>query len=130
MPRRIPRELPAALIHARDRFERWRQQRPLGTRIPQHLWDLAVHMARDHGLCRTSEVLKLDYYSLKKRLSCSPSDPPTAPAFVELTPALLNAPPECLLELATPQGAHLRLQLKGYHPHDLIALTDRLWKGQ
>ena len=60
-------ELPVRLQGVQRRFERWRQSRTLGTRIPDSLWAAAAKMARSYGVNRTAKVLGLDYYSLKER---------------------------------------------------------------
>ena len=65
---RRARNIPASLSRGRDRFENWRGSREVRSRIPNHLWDLAVKLAVAHGLNRTASILKLDYYSLKKRV--------------------------------------------------------------
>lgn len=75
----MPHETPAALLDARDRFQAWCRSRRPGTRIPNHLWDLAVHMAQTFGLNRVSKFLKLDCVALKNRLISSESDSPVTP---------------------------------------------------
>ncbi len=117
------RQRPADLVRAQQRFQAWRTQRTPGTRIPQELWDLAVPLARTHGLSRTAATLRLDYYGLKKRLEAdSSSDQPNHPPFVELTPPLLLAR-QCHLELNNGSGVTLRIQLVGYDAADIEALA-------
>ena len=65
---RNSRQVRSPLMRAAERFAEWRQTRELGTRIPEGLWKLAVKLASTHGVCRTSSMLRLDYYSLKRRL--------------------------------------------------------------
>ena len=57
------------------RFDRWRKTRKRCTPIPDTLWSSAVELAREHGLHRTARTLRLNYYSLKKRLRLVPSAP-------------------------------------------------------
>jgi len=85
------RRAPAVdLSRAALRFEQWRQGRVTGSRIPAGLWKLALNVAGRHGVARTAAALRLDYYSLKKRLVARPSPagdteyPSPPPAFVEL----------------------------------------------
>lgn len=70
-------ELPARLEGTRRRFERWRRSRQGRSPIPKPLWASAVKAARKYGLHRTAQTLRLDYYSLKKRVqaAASPSGP-------------------------------------------------------
>lgn len=84
------------------RFDRWRKER---------LWRAAVESANQHGVCRTAQVLHLDYYKLR-RLVGSPSstkragDPGTHPGpFVELVaPPAATGTLECMIELEGPRG--------------------------
>ena len=62
---------PARLEGTRRRFERWRATREGRTRIPEALWASAVKVAGKYGVCRTSRALRLDYYSLKKRVEAT-----------------------------------------------------------
>ncbi|MDA8119004.1 MAG: hypothetical protein M0Z85_02925, partial [Gammaproteobacteria bacterium] len=38
-------------------FQRWRESRPRGARIPKALWAAAVEMAREVGVAQTVRVL-------------------------------------------------------------------------
>ncbi len=49
------------------RFDLWRKTRKRCSPIPETLWSSAVELAREHGLHRTAQTLRLNYYSLKKR---------------------------------------------------------------
>ena len=120
-------ELPKDLAQARSRFEAWRQQRQGDRRIPQPLWALAVRLVRQHGLSRTATALRLDYYSLKKRVEATAQQPPSpSPAFVEL-PAPLVVSKQALFELDNGAGATMRVQLVGYDAADIEALARGFW---
>ena len=77
MAGRRHRDIPAPLARGRDRFGVWRRTREVGARIPDELWTLSD----EHGLSRTASVLKLDYYSLKKRVAAKSSDSISGPPF-------------------------------------------------
>ncbi len=125
MARHVREELPEDLLHARNRFQAWRSQRRRG-RIPQELWQLAVHLVSRHGLSRTASVLRLDYYSLQKRVEAAASESPSrSPTFVEL-PSPLLAGKHCHFELDNHAGVTLRVQLVGYDTADLEALVRHL----
>jgi len=62
------RDLPARLEGLRRRFERWRRTRKVRARIPEPLWVSAVKLAGRYGIHRTAKALRVDYYSLKKRV--------------------------------------------------------------
>ena len=59
-------DLPARLEGVRGRFERWRQTRKVGTRIPEALWAAAVKMAGTYGVHRTAKTLRVNYYALNR----------------------------------------------------------------
>src|SRR6202030_1969510 len=97
-------ELPKDLLQARSRFQAWRQRGAGGRRTPPALWDLAVRLAKIHGVSRTALALGVNYHGLKKRteaaLSAAAGSQPPAngPAFVELAvPAVIGK--QCLFEL-------------------------------
>ena len=117
------------LSQAATRFERWRQRRVKGERIPEQLWTLATALAGCHGVSRTAGVLKLDYYALKERLteqpprSCAAGSPSLAPAFVELTPVPLPSPSPCEIEFSDAFGSTLRVRLPTGQVPDLVSLV-------
>lgn len=124
--------IPPPLRRAADRFSRWRDQHELGTRIPTQLWELAAELAANYGVSRTATALKLDYYSLKRRVS-DLGTPPVLPtvatdgsAFVELPASTLSAPAEYLIELENSQGDKMRILCKGMAP-DVVALSRGFW---
>ncbi len=122
-------ELPKDLAQARSQFQAWREKRQ-GGRIPQPLWDLAVHLVSQHGLSRTVTALGLDYYSLKKHVEAAGQQPPApSPAFVEL-PAPLVVSKQALFELDNGTGATMRVQLLGYDAADIEALARRFWDAE
>ena len=115
---------PESLARGRERFEAWRRSRKVGARIPDKLWSLAVKLAEAHSLSRTASALKVDYHSLKTRVSgrnCESSS--VAPAFIELSPPP-QAPSasECVIELEDGFGARMRVQLRGCEVPDLAVL--------
>jgi hypothetical protein len=123
-------ELPKDLLEARSRFEAWRQRRQGRDRIPPSLWALAVRLVRTHGLSRTATALRLDYYSLKKRVESADQQPPSpGPAFVEL-PAPLVVSKQALFELDNGAGATMRVQLLGYDVAEVEALARHFWNAQ
>ena len=134
MTGRMRRELPADLSQAAARFAQWRRRRELGTRIPEAFWDLARELAARYGVSRTATALKVGYYELKKQLAAQ--DSPSrdvdaaapAPAFVELTPSLLAAPSECLVEFEKKTGERMRVHVQGHHLPDLAALSRSFWE--
>jgi hypothetical protein len=124
------RSLPADLEQARSRFQAWRARRKIGTRIPRSLWALAVQLANVHGAARTATALRLDYYSLQKRVGAVTAQTrSSAPAFVEL-PSPVMVAKQCQVELDNGSGATMRVQLVGYDAADIEALARGFWNTQ
>jgi hypothetical protein len=90
---------------------------------------LAVRLVERHGLNRTARALKLDYYSLKKRVGQSPAPMPQGqPAFIELpAPVAIK---QCLCEISNRGGASMRLQLQGYDVADIDVLARCFGSGR
>jgi hypothetical protein len=81
-------------------------------------------LARTHGINRTARALRLDYYSLQKRVVAAARPGERVPEFVELLPGGLPASrPECLIEVEEPGGAKLRIHLQGGDFPDVAVLT-------
>ena len=78
---------------------------------------------------RTASVLKLDYYSLKKRVKDASSSR-TSSAFVELPAVPLSMMSECVIEWEDVAGARMRVQLKGQNTLDLLALSRSFWDAE
>jgi hypothetical protein len=90
-----------------------------------------VKLAVAHGLSRTSSALRLDYYTLKRRVdSTNSAAHPATPAFVELSPPPLATPRECVIEFADDSGATMRVHLRGGEVPDLVALSRSFWSGE
>ena len=116
------RDVPPELARARERFGSWRRTRQPKSRNPGAVVGMAVKLTSAHGLHRTAAVLRLDYYSLKKRVEATqgPQSSP-GPAFIELPPAV-TAGRECVMEFEDGAGVSLRVHLRGYDVADLVAV--------
>jgi hypothetical protein len=128
------RDVSVGLENVRRRFERWRETRRAGSRIPGSLWAAAVRMAGTCGLHRTARALRLDYYSLKERVeqqaTASPASTDGAAGipFLELAPSASLAPCDCTVEWEDAAGAKMRVHLKGTTMPDLAALGRSFWR--
>ena len=128
-------QVPPQLMRAAARFANWRRNRAIGARIPKALWASAVRLAGQFGISRTATCLKLDYYELKRHLeSVTPPAIQTSlakqtPAFVEWPASSLPTPAECVIELENAAGSKMRVQLKGSHTPDFVALSDAFWNA-
>ena len=126
------RAIPPRLEQARRRFERWRRTRKIGSRIPQALWATAVKLAEVYGIHPTARALRVNYYSLKKRMEEEASRSrkvvrASGATFVELAATAQTGMPECVLELEDVEGTKMRMQLRGIQASDLAVLSRSLW---
>jgi transposase-like protein len=123
----------------RRRFSEFRSTHAVRSRLPEELWAAAAKLARRDGIEATAQVLDVDRPSLQKwmnrfepRAEAKPRKPPrqrqpgrrehTTPAFVELLAGTTGAAASCLVEVESPRGAKLRLELKSIPTSDLAEL--------
>jgi hypothetical protein len=145
-----PPDIPHGMRRIYRRFAHWRSAHP-GVRlpIPRRLWKAAAKVAREHGVCRTAQVLRLEYGKLKQQVesaSAVAQEPgrsaaakvagrrsrraksaTPAPAFMELVGQSAIGLSECLIELEGPHGK-MRIQWKGTTAPDLAGLSRVLWE--
>lgn len=130
MARAMP-AVPAGMRRVYRRFERWRSSHTGRLPIPAPLWASAVELAREHGVCQTAQILRLEYGKLKRLVeSASPVGPPAPPqaAFLELMAPQPAGLSECHIELEGPRGK-VRIQWKGTTAPDLAGLSRALWES-
>ena len=121
-------QIPNEMRRAHGRFERYRKAHTGRRPIPEALWKMAAELAREHGIFRTAQVLRLDYSKLKARTAVlGAKRKATQPMFVELLSALPSGSPECVIELEGPRGK-MRIQWKGATAADLAGLSRVLWE--
>lgn len=98
--------------------------------MPAPLWEAAVSLARTHGLYPIAQALRLDYGSLKNRLSRPPEnagDDAGSAGFVELNPAQWlgrTEPGSVSVELWAVDGTKLIVRLPDKERLDLPALIE------
>jgi hypothetical protein len=126
------------------RFAEFRSTHPVRSRLPEELWAAAAKLARRDGVEATAQVLDVDRPSLQKwtdrfepgaqvktrkprRQRQAGKTESTASAFVELLAqtsgaTLHRGETGCLVEVESPQGAKLRLELKAISTSALAEL--------
>jgi hypothetical protein len=126
--------IPTGMRKVHGRFERWRRSHVGRLPIPERLWRAAAELASEHGVCRTAQVLRLEYGKLRRLADSAGSsrraaagETPRA-SFVELVPPPAGGGLECLIELEGPRGK-LRIQWKGTTAPDLASLSRSLWES-
>jgi hypothetical protein len=90
-----------------------------------------MQAAGRYGLHRTTKALRLDYYSLKKRVEDAATDREpdgeAAATFLELPTPVSAGASECIVELEDSGGAKMRMHLKGGAVPDVTALVRSFW---
>ena len=103
---------------------------------PEKLWSAAVELVQRDGIDATARALDVDKPSLRKwagrlnpaapqlsRRKPQPKQRANAlPAFVELLASGSGMTTSCLVEVESPRGAKLRLELKGIQTSELAEL--------
>lgn len=132
MTHRSISDLPPKLLQGRQLFEHWRSQQKTRCRLPEHLWSLAVELAKDYGFSKTAKTLRVEYNMLKKKsqsLKASSDQPAPIPAgaFLELRPNETPDQFECIIDCQRSLGQMIRIHLKGPQWPDVTGLCERLW---
>ena len=121
------------LADAAAALAEWRKTRPRSSRIPEDLWSRATELAERYGIAKVAVALKLDYKSLKHRLTArnAAEDARSAPvssSFVELDLGLPLAPPVCVLVLTDRAGRALRIELPQAASSHIAEVACSLWQ--
>jgi hypothetical protein len=91
-----------------------------------------VELAQEYGVCRTAQVLRLEYGKLKQLVAAAGpvgKAPKALPSFVEvMAPPVAAGFSECTVEMEGPRGK-MRIQWKGTTAPDLAGLSRALWEG-
>ena len=118
----------------RRRFSEWRSTHAVRSRLPEELWAAAVQLVQRDGIEATARALQIDKPSLRKwaerllpnreRAGKQPRKQKAkgVPAFVELLASGSRMATSCLVEVESPKGAKLRLELTGLEPRELVEL--------
>jgi hypothetical protein len=128
MASEIPVDL-TTVAPLRAEITHWRETRTYrGAPMPHSLWAAAVEVARRYGLAPTARALRIDYGSLKRRLTATgPSRELETPSFVDLGSAVrLGLGPSVITVDAT-DGRRLRVELVDVAGVDLCALVRAVW---
>jgi len=125
--------VPVEMRRVHGRFERWRNSHVGRQPIPERLWRAATDLAKEHGVCRTAEVLRLEYGKLRRLAESAggrrraSTTKASRTSFVELMAPPAMGGLECLIELEGRRGK-LRIQWKGTTAPDLASLSRTLWE--
>jgi hypothetical protein len=120
--------LPDRLAQGHRQFQQWRSHQKTRRRLPDHLWSLAVDLARQFGVGRTAKALRLDHTKLKAKCQNTPGRASDPLAFLELRPQ--RGPLECTVQCQRSADVQtIRLTLSGPDLPDLTELCQGLWRS-
>src|SRR5580692_7752137 len=120
-------KVPEAILQLQQQLDQWRGGQKGRAKLPESFWQAAVDLAKQYGVFRTAQPLRLDYTRLKQRLTgTAPQGKASRPAFVELVrpPADLEG---CVIEFESAQGAKMRVQWRSGTLPDWTKLL-RAWR--
>jgi hypothetical protein len=120
----------------RRRWAEWRSTHAVRSRLPEELWAAAVELVQRDGIDAMARALDVDKPRLRKWAGrLNPARPQPArrksqpkqkandlPAFVELLASGSGTARSCMVEVESPRGAKLRLELKGIQASELAEL--------
>jgi hypothetical protein len=130
MPRSASSQDIQQLEQLKKRFANWRYTRKSKTAIPDRLWNSAVKIAGQCGLCRTAKALRLNYYDLKKRIDAYADASSSSAAFIEWSPSPTGSVQECAIEYEKQNGEKMRIHMKGPNGVDLTALSNAFLRNE
>ena len=111
-----------------ERFEEWRKTRKRGTKIPEDLWAAAVKLADTYSLTEICQWLKVEFNHLKKRVEHNQAVmESSSEGFVELNLSHMISGHECVIEVERPDGARMRMSVKGVVDAGLIEAAKTFW---
>jgi hypothetical protein len=123
--------LPVEVDHLKQKVQEWRQTRKGSESTPDAIWDAAVPLAMEFGVCRIGRAVGLDYSWLRNKVArARRNGGAAAPAFLELPSGLMLPesmpkavasrahvpawPPAVgpVIEVSAPTGAQMRICLE------------------
>jgi hypothetical protein len=107
-----------ALASLRSQIQDWRRTRRIPEAMPIGIWEQAICLAKEFGVCRIARAVGLDYTALRKRTENVLTTGLVKPTFIQMPEALvtsepaLPALPGATIEITAADGARLRIQLE------------------
>jgi hypothetical protein len=123
-----PKAIERDLEEVRELFERWRENRKRGARIPAELWQSAVALFPRYSVNRISRALRLGYEGVRSRIENERDEGGKDFHFWELRLSELQGHiGECRLRAEDGAGRKVELELKSIAAGQLLQLLGGLW---
>jgi hypothetical protein len=142
MGKRNSQALPLEVDQLKLAVQSWRQTKKSATApMPAEMWELAIQLAKSHGVSRIAQAASLDYGWLRKKVVVSKAKSPVAtPIFLELPRAMEVAEPRlqeskqeveagchlgfgATIDLSTPGGARMRIHMEAGRDLDAAGIV-------
>jgi hypothetical protein len=108
-------------------FDRWRDTKKAGERIPESLWETAVGLTSHYSISQVSQRLRLNYMDLKRRVHSSSKQEFSCAEFIELNPAQVFPTGECIIEMHRGDGSTMKMSFRGGMGCDPVELAKAFW---
>jgi hypothetical protein len=116
------------LERVRGAFEKWRQTRRVGERIPESLWVKASDLTEYFSISQVSRWLRLSYTELKKRVHGPKPREQSGCEFVALDVPRTFYGCECIIEMYRGDGSGMKITLRSPKDYDPADLAKAFWK--
>jgi hypothetical protein len=100
-------------------FEEWRRNKKGRERIPPALWEAAASQSGQYSVNEISKRLHLNHTAVRNRIEAyrqGEGIKPKEPAFIELDMISPRVITECIIEMEKPEGARMKIIIKGSCP--------------
>lgn len=124
-----------AIAVVRGEIEEWRRRREKRTAMPARLWEAAARLAKEHGVYRVSQALRVNYDSLKRRVPEAGQAKSSAGSdgFVELGPVgmlPLAGGPLLELDLSKADGSRMSVRMTSASGVDVGRMVEGFWSSR
>lgn len=118
-------EIIPGLIEVTQKLNAHRAQSPRKRNLPEEIWNQAVVLAKEHGISFVANRLHLNSQYLKKRMHPDTPNPNFASPrhFIPVPGSLLTVAKHPQVELVSPQGHRMIIQLSGADTQSLAAIV-------
>jgi len=109
------------------RLKSWRRDHSAPTPIPFEIWRHAAELASVIGVATVAKTLRLDHsrpkkLSLDSGVNSAPALRSAPPTFVELRPMVMDGIGQCIVEVESPRGSKMTIQLANPQCSSVVAL--------
>lgn len=105
-----------------NELKAWRSENSPAQPLPAQIWSDSAKVAKRAGVWPVAKALRLDYSKLKRLTREGQQLAPPSPTFAELLPMAGQTLGDCAIEIESPHGARMRIQILNANPSGLAGL--------